>query len=495
MVAVITTVGKALPSFDLVNISLLYLLPVLVAAVRWGLWPSLFASSLGILSFDYFFIPPVHSFTVANVGDLLNFAVFLVVALVTGTLAARLRAQASEAEERARTMTAVYTLSRSIAVETDIQQVLRTVVDMVAGTIGVGAAIFMPEAPYSRVRIVASSPNEGALGQRKQVAMAQWAFEHGQQARQSTSSQDDAEALFIPIVQDGTSYAVLALELVPGQALVREQQKDIEAFASLAALAITRVRLANEAEQAKWLLESEKLHAALLNAVSHDLRTPLSSITGAVTGLLEAGDAYDAGTIKALLRSINEGAQRMNRFVTNLLDMARVESGILKPSREWSDMLDIIGVAANRVSDALPEDKVLITAPPELPLVEVDFALIEQVLINLLENAAKYSPTDSTISIDVDADKEQMVVSVADCGPTIPESDRDRVFDKFYRLQSSRHLSGTGLGLSISRAMIEAHGGRLWVEPGADRGNIFRFAVPIGGRQPESLPARPQGDL
>jgi two-component system sensor histidine kinase KdpD len=376
MVVLVAATGKALrPIFDLVNISLLYLMPVLISAVRWRLWPSLAASFLGMLFFDYFFVPPVLSFTVADIRYLLNFAIFLIVALVTGTLAARLRAQADEAMERERRTASLYSLSHKIAVGTDIRPVLQSVVDTVARSVRVKAAILMPGTPYNLLATVVHSGGGEFLLEQKQMAMAQWVFEHAQQAGQGTNVVGGIRDLFIPIAEGTTSLAVLALEFGPEIVLSREQQRDLEAFASLTALAITRVRLANEAEQAKWLLESEKLHNALLNAVSHDLRTPLSSITGAVTGLLAEGDKYDRETKNALLQAIKEGAQRMNRFITNLLNMARIESGILKPNREWCDMLDIAGVASKEVRDILPEHRIRITASADLPLVEADFGL------------------------------------------------------------------------------------------------------------------------
>jgi two-component system sensor histidine kinase KdpD len=500
MAVIVTVLGKGLqPTFDLVNISLLYLLPVLVSAARWGLWPSIFASFVCILAFDYFFVPPFMSFSVSDVRYLLNFAIFLVVALVTGTLAAQLRSQAEAAKDREQRMTALYSLSGKIAVETDMKRVLTVVADTVARSVGGRAAVLMPGPPFNRLSLAAYSSDDEPKLDQKGLAIAQWSFEHGQQAGRGTSVLDTAEALFVPVNEGPTSLAVLAVYLAreEGEAggdtrLSAEQRKDLEAFASLCALAITRVRLADEAGQARLLLESERLHKTLLDAVSHDLRTPLSSITGAVTGLLQEGERYDAESKHALLMAISEGAHRMNRFISNLLDMARVESGMLKPKREWCDIVDIIGVAAKRVRDILPESRLNVRAPVQLPLVQSDFGLMEQVLVNLLENAAKYSPADSTISLVIDTRDNELVVSVLDSGPPIPEDDRERIFDKFYRLRSSRNVTGTGLGLSISKAMVEAHGGRLWVEPSPSGGNSFIFTLPVGDTQPSSTPALPE---
>ncbi len=485
MIAIVTGMGKVFPFFDLINISLLYLLPVVISAVRWGLWPSLAASFLGMLCFDYFFIPPFLSFTVDDIRHLLNFLIFLVVAVATGTLAARLRAQADEARERERRGASLYALSHRIAVETEMRPILQAVVDMVAGSVNVSAAILMPGAPYNRLAVIVHSGASTLTDEHRQMATAQLAFEH---ARRTAQGRD----IFFPISEGTTSLGVLAVECGPEQALTAGQERDLKAFAALTALAITRVRLSDEAEQAKWLLESERLHTALLNAVSHDLRTPLSSIRGAVTGLLTEADRYDEQTKTTLLNTINEGAQRMNHFVANLLDMARIESGILKANREWCDMLDVVGTAVKEVRDIVPERRLTITAPPELPLVQMDFGLIEQVLINLLENAAKYSPADSPITLAIETGGSDLVVSVTDHAPPIPPGEREHVFDKFYRLRSSRHVSGTGLGLSICKAMIEAHGGKLRAEPGPDGGNTFVFTLPFGGAQPPSIPAEPE---
>lgn len=517
MVILITVLGKALqPHFDLVNIALFYLLPVLISAVRWGLRPSLAASVLSMLFFDFFFVPPFLTLTVADVRHLLNLAIFLAVALVTGTLAGRLRASADLAQEGERRASALYALSHRIAAETDLSRVLRTVVNTVVEHFRAdGATILMPGRPYNALMVAAHSSEgtadpsssgflynehsipsqgDGPIMDHKQKAVAQWVFEHRQQAGQGTNVLSRTGELFIPIYEGETSLAVLALQLGPERSLSDRERKDLGAFATLTALAITRTHLASRAEEAKWLAESEKLHRSLLNAVSHDLRTPLSSITGAVTGLLAEGDRYDPQTRLTLLETIRDGAQRMNRFIANLLDMARLESGILKPSREWVDMADLVGVSLKEIKDMLPEHRLLVEVPSNLPLVQADFALVEQVLINLLENAVKYSPPESRISITVSEEKTELKVTVGDEGPPIPREDYDRLFDKFYRLKGSKHVAGTGLGLSICKGIIEAHSGRVWVEPlEAERGNIFAFTLPLPKDQPPSVPAASEG--
>lgn len=496
IVLMITAMGKwLLPLFDLINIALLYLLPVLISAVLWGLWPSLVASFLGMLCFDFFFVPPFLSFTVHDVRHLLNFALFLAVALVTGTLAARLRSQADIAREGERRTAALFALSHKIAAETDLNRVLQTVVTTVSQNIGASSAILMPGPPYNALTIVVYSSAGSTDMDHKERSIAQWVFEHRQRAGQGTNVLAGASQLFIPIYEGETSLAVLAVHLRSGQAISEREREDLEAFASLTALAITRMRLASEAEQAKWLAESEKLHRSLLNAVSHDLRTPLSSITGAVTGLLAEGERYDPKARETLLKTIHEGARRMNRFIANLLDMARLESGILKPTREWIDMADLVGVSLKEVRDMLPEHRLTVEIPSNLPLVQADFALIEQVLINLLENAVKYSPPESMISVAISDETTRLKVTVGDQANTIPKEDYHRLFDKFYRLKGSKHVAGTGLGLSICKGITEAHGGRIWVESSeAEQGNIFAFTLPLPKDQPRSIPAASEDD-
>ena len=285
-IIVVTILSKVLqPVFGVVDTALLYLLPVLISAVLWGRGPSIFASLLGVLAFDFFFIPPFLSITVHDVHYLFSFAVFLLVAFVTGTLATKLRNQVESARQRERRTAALYALSRQIAAEADLQQVLRRVVEAVAEAMVAGVAIFMPDPVSDLLTEIASTHASISPLDDKEQAVAQWVLEHGQWAGKGTGTLSGAEHLFVPIKTDEETLAVIALgqradELSP------ERRQLIEAFANLAAIAIIRIKLAEEAEQAQWLRESEKLHSALLNSISHDLRTPLASITGAVTSLL-----------------------------------------------------------------------------------------------------------------------------------------------------------------------------------------------------------------
>lgn len=484
-VAVITILGKLLePWFDLVNIALLYLLPVLISAVRWGRGPSFFASFVGVLAFDFFFVPPVLSLTVHDVRYFFSFLIFLLVALVTGTMATKLRREARDAGGREMRMAALYALSRKIAAEADLQQLLQTLVKTMGDVTGGEALLLMPD-PVSGLpsERASNAPLQTSLDA-KERAVAHWVLEHGKDAGRGTDTLDGAEHLFMPITTEEKTVAVFALKQHEA-GLSPERHQLLEALANLAAMAITRVELAKKAEEAHLLGESEKLHSALLNSISHDLRTPLASITGAVTSLLSEESAYDRQTRDILLQTIKEEAQRLNHFVANLLDMARLESGVLKLKKEWCDIQDVLGVALREVKDTLQGHSLQVAIPSDLPLVRIDFALIEHVLLNLLENAAKYSPPSGKISVSAQYRDAALLVTVADLSPPIPKAERENVFDKFYRLHYRRDVSGKGLGLSICKGIVEAHGGNIWVEPSPDYGNRFTFSLPASERPPE----------
>jgi len=477
----LTSVGKTFdPFFDETNMSLLYLLPVLISAVRWGHGPSFFASLLGVITFDFFFVPPFLSITVSDVRYVFVFAVFLAVAMVTGTMAVRLRNEAGKAIEREKRTLALYAVGREIAAQTDLAQVLKAFVSTVAAAIHGRVIVLMLNPEGTTLEEIASEPPGLVLPGEKERAVAQWVFDHGVNAGKGTDRLRNSGQTFFPVSAEERVLAVLAIDMIQnGQPLKPQKKLLIEAFANLGAIAIIRVQLAREAEQARWLAESEKLHTALLNSISHDLRTPLAPITGAATALLSNKDKIDREADAVLLQTIEEESCRMNRFVANLLDMVRIEGGMLRLKEDWCDIQDILGVALHEIKDIINGHPLKINIPEDLPLVKVDFALIEHVVINLLENAAKYSPPSGAISVTVQRERKTLQFSVADQGPPVPANERNRMFDKFYRLHHRKGVGGTGLGLSICEGIIEAHHGKMWVEPIPDYGNRFVFILPL----------------
>jgi two-component system sensor histidine kinase KdpD len=480
-VSIITAFGQILtPHFDLTNIVLLYLLPVLVSAVRWGRGPSFLASLVGVLTFNFFFVPPIFTFAVGNMQHLFVLVIFFLVALVTGTTATKLRNELEKATERERRTLTLYTLSREIAAEADLERVMKTFVDKVAEAINSEAIVLIQDANNDVLHKTAAT-RENAVLDEKEYAVARWVLEHGQPAGKGLGIFEGARSLFFfPIKAEDRTLAVLGIRPnMDAATLSPEKRQLLETFTNLAAVAIVRLQLAKEAEQAKWLAESERLHRTLLNSISHDFRTPLASITGAVTSLLAEGSVYTQETKEIFLHTIREEARRMNRFIVNLLDMVRLESGTLKLNMKWCDIQDIIGVVLRETRDTLQGHELRIDIPPDSPSVKVDFILIEQVMINLLENAAKYSLSGSIISISTCYREGRLFLTVADPGPPIPKTEREHVFDKFHRLHSSKHASGTGLGLSICKGIVEAHGGNIWVDSSPEYGNKFTFSLPL----------------
>ncbi|HHY95233.1 MAG TPA: GAF domain-containing protein, partial [Firmicutes bacterium] len=362
----------------------------------------------------------------------------------------------------------------------DIEGMLQAAATVVAETVDGEAVVLMPDRT-GKLELKAGVPAPpGSWLDENEHAVARWVFTHGQLAGKGTDTLAGSDFLYLPLKTGEKNLGVLGVRPAhPERHLSPEQRRLLEAFADLLAVAALRLQLAAEAEQARCLAASEKLRTALFNSISHDLRTPLASITAAVTGLLEGGDIYQPEARESLLKTIREGAGRLNRLVGNLLDMARLESGMLRLNLEWCDVEDILGVTLRQLQEILHDRPVRIDIPPDLPMVKADFTLIEQVLTNFLENAVKYSPPGSEIAVSARREEQELRVAVSDRGAGIPEEDRERVFDKFYRLHSPRHVSGTGLGLSICKGIVEAHGGKIWAEARPGGGSVFNFSLPF----------------
>jgi len=310
--------------------------------------------------------------------------------------------------------------------------------------------------------------------------VATWAFEHGQPAGRGTDTLPAARLRYLPLSTARGKVGVLGVwPTEAGRYLTPEQRRLLDAFASLAAVAIERVHLAEAAGQVHLLEATEKLQSALLNSISHDLRTPLVSITGALSTLQEDDVRLDTEARRILVDTAAEEAGRLNRLVGNLLDMTRLEAGAIKVKREPRDVQDVIGAALRQVGERLADRPVEIDIPPDLPLVPLDFVLVVHVLVNLIDNALKYSPPGSPIQIRIQPLDGEVAIEVADQGIGIPAEDLDRVFQKFYRVQRPDSVTGTGLGLSISKGLVEAHGGRIWAQNRPDGGAVITVALPL----------------
>lgn len=470
-------------SFNLVNIALLYLLPVLVSAVRWGLLPAFYAALVGLVTFDWFFVPPFYSFAVSDLRYLISFTVFLTVAVLTASLASRLRQQLHSAKQREAVTSALYTVSRQITAIGDLETMLQTLVQQISQTIGTEVGMFLPDEAGELQWATHSSQASGWGTNSSERTIAQWVHRNGEMAGRGTKTLRESPDLYIPLRTEEHTYGVLAVNLKGQEALDTERLKMIEALARLAAVAIVRMKLSEEAKLAHVMAESERLQTAILDSLSHELRTPLAAIIGSVTGLLESGDVFSNEDRNELLVTIREGAMRMNRLVTNLLGMVRLESGMLQLHKKMCDLEDIIGVSIRQVRESLQRRKVKVMFEQHLPRIPVDDVLMEQVMVNLLSNAVKYSPDASEIEISVQLLQHQVAMSVSDQGIGIPQQEAERIFDKFHRSPRTLHIPGTGLGLAICKGIVEAHGGRITATVNRANGTTFTIYLPVSDKK------------
>jgi two-component system sensor histidine kinase KdpD len=380
-----------------------------------------------------------------------------------------------------------------MAASADLASVLQVAAETTSKAVGTQVAILFPD-ERGELYVRASAPAGGQEGEpitlgANERAVATWAFVNGRAAGRGTGTLDGSSVLCLPLALEGSQVGVLGVWSGPENTLgLPDQRRILEAFSSLIAVAVNRVRLADQARQAYRLEESERLWMALFNSLSHDLRTPLASITGAVTSLLEGGEVFDDAARRELLSAIKTEAARLNRLVGNLFDMARVKSGRLQLKKEWCDVEEIIGVAVGHFDDLIKNRSLEIRVEPGLTLVEADPTLIEQAMANLLDNALKYSAPGSQVQIGARRAGDAIVVSVTDQGIGIPASDLDRIFEQFYRGKNPGQVRGTGLGLTICKADIEAHGGKIGVTSEDGKGTTFSFSLPLTGEPPSSRP-------
>jgi len=480
------------PYFGLANLIMVYLLGVVLVATRYGRGPSVLASVLSVAAFDFFFVPPYLSFAVSDIQYLLTFAVMLVVALTISGLAVRTKQQAELARHQERRTAVLYALSRDLATHRGTGLLVQLAAKHLREVFDGQVAIFLADAD-KRVQLQRGELLHFEFDP-KESGVAQWVFEHNERAGLGTDTLAGASALYLPLVGSSGSIGVVAVRPTePSRFLDPDQLLLLESLVNQVALAIERTRLSEEAQQAHVHVEMERMRNAILSSVSHDLRTPLATITGAASSMLDGQGHLDPPARLELARSIYREADRLDRLLRNLLDLMRIEAGAVQLNKEWHPMDEVVGAALARLEGRLRDHTVNTAFPADLPLVLVDGVLLEQVVINLVENAVKYAPAGSVIDLSASARDREMVVEVADRGPGVPVGEEARIFDKFYRAKPARE-GGVGLGLTICRGVIEAHGGRIWAENRQGGGAVFRFAIPLLERQPsvESEQAEPK---
>jgi len=451
---------------------------VVVVAARYGRGPSVLSSFLSVLLFDFCFVPPRFSFAVSDSQYLVTFAVMLLVALVISNMTANTHHQAKIAVHRERRIASLYAMSRELAATRGEGNLVRIAVKHVAEVFEAQAVILLPNDTGSIVYPKDEGSAQSCHG--SDLSIAQWVYDHGQMAGQGTDTLPGGEVIYLPLKASSGMIGVLALlPLNPARIALPEQQRLLDTFTSQISLALERVRLAMEAQNVQMKMETEQLRNSLLSAISHDLRTPLAAIVGASSSLVRDGNTLASHARQELGQTIYDEAIRMAGLANNLLDMARLESGAVVLNRQWQPLEEVVGGALAGLTSRMVNHPVTIRLPHDLPLVEIDSMLIERVFANLLENAVKYTPPGTPITIAAASDQNELVVTVSDQGSGIPSGEEKRIFEKFHRVASEGNQGGAGLGLSICRAIVEAHGGRIWADNLPSGGAAFHFALPL----------------
>jgi two-component system sensor histidine kinase KdpD len=466
------------------NILMLYLLGVLWVASRHSRAAAIAASVLAVAAFDLTFVPPYYVFVVHDRQYILTFAVMMLTALVISALTHRVRSQAQGARLRERRTAALLSLGRELASARTVEDVAAATQRHVAEAGGVRTIVLLPGLDG---KLAIAAPTECTTIDDRDLGAATWCMEHGKTAGRDTDTLPSSEGLYVPLKGPRGTNGVLGVFPSAGAALGIEQRQLVEAFAAQAALAVERAKLADEARQAWERVEAEFLRNTLLSGVSHELRTPLAGITGAATALAEADQRMSDEDRREMLGTVIDESARMERLINNLLDMTRMEAGGLTLKREWTPISEVIGAAVNRLDRRLSGRQVSARVPADLPLVWLDPTAIEQVVINLLDNALEYTPAGSPIDLTATLRGESVTIEVADRGPGLPSGTEKRVFEKFFRARpgDGSPNRGIGLGLAICRAIVEAHGGQIRAANREGGGASFNFTLPIGGTPPK----------
>jgi two-component system, OmpR family, sensor histidine kinase KdpD len=470
------------------NSDLVFLTAIVAVAVRFGLLPSLLASVVSSLAYNFFFLPPIYTFTITDPANVIAFGLFTLVAIVVSSVAARGRTQAHAATERARVAESLYSFSRKLAGAGTLDDVLWATAFQTALMLKVRVVLLLPE--YGSIVVKTGYPPEDILDD-ADLAAAKWAWENDRSAGRGSDTLPGAKRLFLPMRTGRGAIGVMGIDSdKPGPLLTPDQRRLLDALRDQGALAIERVRLVEEMDRVERTAETERLRSALLTSISHDLKTPLAAVLGAAGALRDIGVKLSDAEKADLLATIIDESERLNRFIANLLDMTKLESGAVKPNVALHDLGEIVGSALRRAGRILSHHQVELELAPDLPMLELDAVLFEQVLFNLLDNAAKYAPPETTIRIQSWQDPETVSLRVLDEGSGIAANDLDHIFDKFYRAQKTDHVrAGTGLGLAISRGFVEAMRGTIVAANRTDRsGAAFTISLPIP-RQRQNLEA------
>jgi two-component system sensor histidine kinase KdpD len=467
------------PFFGIENVDLVFLTAVVSVAVRFGLWPSLLASVAASLSYNFFFLPPVYTFTITDPTNVAAFFFFMLIAILVSNVAARVRSQAMTAIGRVRTTESLYAFSRKLAGTATLDDVLWATAYQIALMLRVRVVLLLPEDGVITVK--AGYPPEDELD-KADLAAANWAWANDRSAGRGSDTLPGAKRLFLPMRTGRGPIGVIGIDDdKSGPLLTPDQRRLLDALVDQGALAIERVQLVEDMDRVKRTVESDRLRSALLTSISHDLKTPLASVLGAASMLRDIPAGLTDAEKRDLLATVIDESERLNRFIANLLDMTKLESGAIVPNTARHDVGEIVGSALRRAGKILVHHKISLELAADLPMLELDAVLFEQVLFNLLDNAAKYAPANTTISIRTLRNRDSIALQIIDEGDGIPPGELESVFDKFYRAQKGDHVRpGTGLGLAISRGFVEAMHGTIAATNRTDRsGAVLTIRLPI----------------
>lgn len=478
MVVLATIIGKMIHTrLEPVNLVMLYLVTTVAAAVYLGRGPALFTSFLGVLAFDFFLVPPYLTFAVTDTQYFITFIGLFLVSLVVSTLTVRTQEQAEAAIQRESQTSALYALGRDLTSATDLHQVTEIIINHISHVFGRDAVIFLPE--NNKIKVYAATA--GYTPDANEMAVATWSFDHDQPAGLGTDTLPAASLRCQPLKTARGRIGVLGIHPKEGEKLLSpDLRQTFYAFANQAALAVEQANLVEQARKAELLQATETLQTALLNSISHDLRTPLVSIKGALSSLREESLNINEKDRSNLLETAYGEAERLNRLVGNLLNMTRLEANAIHLRLEPCDIQDVIGSALDQLEERLGKKPIVVTLPEELPMVMLDFVLVEQVLVNVIDNAIKYSPKDTQIDIDVSQTEKEITIRISDRGIGIPNEDLERVFNKFYRVSRPENVSGTGLGLAICKGIVETIGGKISAANREGGGALITITFPKG---------------
>lgn len=471
-------------AIDLANIVMLFLLTEVVVAVRWGRGPAVLAAFMSVAAFDFFFVPPRFSFAVSDVQYLITFLVMLGVGLFTGQITAGLRYQARVATRREARSHVLYEAARDLSQLLLTDDVMHTATQAISREFKAHVLILLLDRKEHL-----QAPRQSASGW--DIGTAQWALDHNQAAGLGTDTLPGSAWLYLPLKATVRTRGVLAIQPSdPRMLMVPEQRQQLDTFAALVAMALERVHFVDVAQEATVHIESERLRNSLLAALSHDLRTPLSVLVGLADTLSMMQPLTTQQS--EIAASMREEALRMSKMVGNLLDMARIQSGDIQLRRDWQSVEELVGSSLAATRSVLGTREIQVKLEPELPLVECDAALILRVLVNLLENAAKYTPAGSALTLSACVENGELKIALADHGPGIPADQLEAIFEKFTRVDAETAIPGVGLGLAICRAIVQAHRGQIWADNLPQGGAQFTFTLPL--RDPPVIEPEPERD-